>query len=165
MTQQFPGSRRTAKVLFVIFIIVAVGSFLWGFFVVERVRERAKETDGALRSIAFACLCYAQQGDHHWPDSEEALSGAASPWDCAILATVSTAAAIPAWPPTREAALAGMVAPRTAAEALKIAGLEFSKNPADPPRVHARGNPSGLDTLTIVNDWLAKYQSSQVSKP
>ncbi|MSR70317.1 MAG: hypothetical protein EXS17_08245 [Phycisphaerales bacterium] len=158
MTQQFPGSKRTAKILFAAFIATALTAFIWGYFVVQTVRARAKQTDGALRSIAWACLCYAQQGDHTWPDSEESLSAVAGDqWTCQSIAVAGAE-----WPATREAALAGMVLPATAVDAFKIAGLEFSKNPSDPPHVHARGNPSGLGTLDIVNGWLTNYQSIQI---
>ncbi|MSR45377.1 MAG: hypothetical protein EXS15_08540 [Phycisphaerales bacterium] len=159
-TPQFPGSRRAAKILFAAFILTAAIAFIWGFIVVEKVRERAKETDGALRSIAWSCLCYAQQGDREWPDSEESLIASESSWDCDHLAGTGTD-----WPATRALALDAMVSPANAADALKIAAIEFPKSAGEFPRVTARGNPSGLDTLRIVNDWLAKYQAIRVNKP
>ncbi len=160
MTQQIPGSKRAAKILFAAFVVTALTAFIWGFFVAQSVRARAKQVDGALRSLAWACLCYAQQGDHRWPDSEATLVGAATdPWTCEGITTLGSA-----WPATREEALAGMALPATASEALKIAGLEFSKNPIDPPHVHARGNPSGLGTLEVVNNWLTAYHSIKVNE-
>lgn len=156
MTQQVPGSKRAAKILFAAFIVVALAAFIWGFFVAQNVRSRAKQVDGALRSLAWACLCYSQQGSRVWPDSEATLSAASTdPWTCDSISVNSSA-----WPATRQEALAGMALPATVADALKIAGLEFSKNPLDPPHVHARGNPSGLGTLEVVNSWLTTYQST-----
>ncbi len=158
MTQQFPGSKRAAKFLFTAFLLTAVAAFIWGFFVANKVRARAKQTDCALRSIAWACLCYVQQGDRSWPDSEASLLGPGASqdgsWTCESIAVQSEP-----WPSTREAAMAGLAPPATLTEALKMGGLEFSKNSSDAPHVNARGNPSGLDTLTTVNAWLTSYQS------
>lgn len=128
--------------------------------VANKVRARAKETDGALRSVAWACLCYVQQGDRTWPDSEASiLAVAGGAWPCERIEVQS-----PGWPDTREVAMAGMLIPPSAAEALKIAGLEFSKNPIDAPHVIARGNPSGIDTLEVVNGWLTAYGNLSIQK-
>ncbi len=157
---QIPGSRRAAKILFAAFIATALTAFIWGFFVANKVRARAKQTDGALRSIAWACLCYAQQGDGVWPRSEEAvIAASASRWPCERVVSAGTGC-----PQTSDEAMAGTVLPATAAEAFKIVGLEFSKNPTDAPHVNARGNPSGLGTLDLVNGWLTQYRPAPQTK-
>ncbi len=153
-----PGSRTAAKVLFATFLVVAVGTFVWGFSVANKVRARAKETDGALRSLAWACLCYAQDRSGAWPDSQESLVAAGDAWNQANLPIVG------AWPATRVEALAGMTAPSSADDALKIGAVEFSPNRQESPRITARGNPSGLDTLAVVNDWLTAYGHHSTAK-
>lgn len=153
------GSRRTAKILFFSFIAVAIGTFVFGFFVVDKVRQRAKQTDGALRWTAWACLSYAQAAGA-WPSSQDALLAAREAWTNDRLPVTDAP-----WPATREIAMAGMVAPPTAADAMEIAGLEFSGDPRDSPRINARGNPSGLDTLEVVNGWLTAYAKAQVGSP
>ncbi len=165
-------SRKAAKFLFGFFIVLAVGTFTWGFFVVEKVRARAKETDGALRAVAWACLCYAQQNgqqsgqqsgqkqaSHLWPDSEATLITATSAGNCEKIDSPNSA-----WPATREAAMAGSTAPATLPLALGMAGVEFSKDPQACPHLTAKGNPSGLDTLEVVNGWLIEYAKSHFLK-
>lgn len=73
MTRAPQGSRRAAQVLLAVFVTAAVGTFVWGLFVVNGVRAKAKRVDEALRSLAQACLSY---HDVHgcWPDSEASLS-------------------------------------------------------------------------------------------
>lgn len=160
MTTAPTGSRKAAQILFASFIVVAVGAFIWGFIVVDKVRVRARETDGALRSVAWACLCYAQQENHQWPDCEATLIAANDAWACERVAVTSAQ-----WPATRDAAMAGSTAPATVVAALEMAGLEFSKNPQESPHITALGNPSGLDTLEVVNGWLTEYAKAQVSQP
>lgn len=164
-------SRKAAKFLFFFFILLAVGTFAWGFFVAEKVRARARQVDGALRSVAWACLCYSQPtsqptsqqtslaSDHLWPDSDASLIASTGAWSRETIESPGAQ-----WPATREAALAGTVAPANAAEALAIVGVEFSKDPHDCPHITALGNPSGLDTLEVVNAWLTEYAKAQFSR-
>ena len=153
-------SRKAAKYLFGFFIVLAVGTFTWGFFVAEKVRARAKETDGALRSVAWACLCYAQQKESHlWPDSEATLIAATSAWNCEKIDSPNSP-----WPATREAAMAGTTAPASLTLALGMAGVQFSSDPQACPHLTAMGNPSGLDTLEVVNGWLTEYAKAQFLK-
>lgn len=159
MSVEVIGSRRTAKILFFSFIGIAIATFIGGFFVVDKVRQRAKQADGALRLTAWACLSYAQAAGT-WPSSQDALLAAREAWTSERLPVTDAQ-----WPATKEIAMAGMVAPPTSADAMEIAGLEFSGDPRDAPRINARGNPSGLDTLEVVNGWLTAYVKTQVGAP
>ena len=154
-------SRKAAKFLFGFFIVLAVGTFTWGFVVVEKVRVRAKETDGALRSVAWACLCYAQQNAQQkesllWPDSEATLIAAANAWNCQQIDSPTLA-----WPQSVESAMDGTKAPANLTIALTMAGVKFSNDPQACPHLTAMGNPSGLDTLEVVNGWLTEYAKAQ----
>lgn len=151
------ASRRAAKVLFGVFIVVAVGTFVWGFFVADRVRQRARETDSALRMVAWRCLCAAKAqggGAVMWPRNLDELAPALEGEACAGVQPVDQR-----WPADPAAAMAGLQPPASASSALEIVAVEFAPDGSAPPRLSARGNPSGVDTLEVVNGWLAAYST------
>jgi hypothetical protein len=138
-----------ARVLLVSFVAVAIGTIVWGFWVVSGVREKARDTDAALRALAWAALCY-RSASGAWPDTDESMRTTGEGWLCA-----ERSARVEGTPATREAALAGLTPPASFDAALVLARLTLP--PASPgnPRVDARGNPSGIGTLAEVNGWLA----------
>lgn len=147
-----------AKVLFGVYLVIAVATFVWGFWVVGGVRERARTTDGALRLVAWQCLCYAQSGQAGegklWPESVDALVAFAARNDCQTSALQSDP-----WPASKVDALAGMTAPDSLERALELVQVEFAPDGLQAPHISARGNPSGVDTLEVVNGWLIAYAS------
>ncbi len=102
--------------LLVVFVATAVGTFAWGFWVVEGVRAKARTVDVALKAVAEACLAY-RTAHGAWPDSDAALG--------------------------------------VNSEYFKLVEVAYPAADRPVPVIGARGNPSGVDTLTVVNGWLA----------
>lgn len=140
------ASRRASQVLLGSFVALALGTFLWGLFVVNGVRARAVHVDAALRSTAWACLAFTQL-EQSWPASEDQLRGASGAW------IESRVPSDGPWPGTRLEALAGSQPLDSPPEALALVAVECPGD-GSPPRITARGNPSGIGTLEEVNGWL-----------
>ncbi|MSR28418.1 MAG: hypothetical protein EXS03_02435 [Phycisphaerales bacterium] len=158
MSQAPRGSRRAARILLAVFVVTAAGTFAWGLIVVNGVRAKALETDAALRSVAWACLCYAQQ-ERKWPASEAAFAASDGEWLCDSMSGTSSA-----WPSTRAEAMAGLQEPQTLAAALVLVGVEYPARAGQVPHIHARGNPSGVDTLTVINGWITAIDGARTGE-
>ena len=75
--QQIARNRRIIVLVAVVFVASSVGILLWAMNVVGSQRDRARGTDAALRSVAWAVLSYAAANDGAFPTSDLALAGAA----------------------------------------------------------------------------------------
>ncbi len=149
MTEPVRGSSRAGRLLLVAFLVAAMGTFLWGFWVVGGVRQKARDTDAALRARAWRTLCY-HSAAGEWPKSDDSLRTLGEGWLCAAVAAAHEGS-----PATLEGAMAGLVPPDSLDSALRLARIGYAPQGTGVPRIDARGNPSGIGTLGEVNGWLA----------
>ena len=147
--QQIARNRRIIVLVAVVFVASSVGILLWAMNVVGSQRDRARGTDAALRSVAWAVLSYAAANDGAFPTSDLALAGAGA----------DAGAAPPAgkpWPSSRESAMAGLP-PVPVDEALRTVGVTWGVSPDVVPNLNSKGNPVSFGTVDAVNGWLAEY--------
>lgn len=145
--QQIARNRRIIVLVAVVFVASSVGILLWAMNVVGSQRDRARWTDAALRSVAWAVLSYAAANDGAFPTSDLALAGA------------DAGAAPPAgkpWPSSRESAMAGLP-PVPVEVALGTVGVTWGASPDVVPNLNTKGNPVSFGTVDAVNGWLAEY--------
>jgi hypothetical protein len=145
-------NRRIIVAIAVVFVLVSVSVFVWGLTVTRTSREAARETDAALRSVAWAVLCYAGQNGGQFPTSDAQLRAAA--------ASPGPAAGKP-WPSTLDAAMGGLEA-IPAADALGKVGVTWGSSPEVAPDLNTGGRPSSFGTVDAVNGWLAEYARDRV---
>ena len=141
------AGQRIFVVGFILFFIASVIAVtLWGFQVTSSVRRQAQETDVAIRSLGWLILAStAEKGE--FPIQAEALEGVASP---EALPEVFAGTSIPA---TRQEAMAGE-APVPLQEAFEVLTVVWPPDGSLPPVIRTDGLPSGLGTLSTVNEWL-----------
>ena len=147
--QQIARNRRIIVLVAVVFVASSVGILLWAMNVVGSQRDRARGTDAALRSVAWAVLSYAAANDGAFPTSDLALAGTGA----------DAGAAPPAgkpWPSSRESAMAGLP-PVPVDEALRTVGVTWGVSPDVVPNLNSKGNPVSYGTVDAVNGWLAEY--------
>ena len=145
--EQAARNRRIIVLVAGVFVASSVGVLLWAMNVVGSQRDRARGTDAALRSLAWAVLSYAAANDGAFPTSDLALAGA------------DAGAAPPAgkpWPSSRESAMAGLP-PVPVDEALGTVGVTWGASPDVVPNLNTKGNPVSYGTVDAVNGWLAEY--------
>jgi hypothetical protein len=156
MTQeQITRNRRIIVLVAAVFVASSVGVLLWAMNVVGSQRDRARGTDAALRSVAWAVLSYAAANDGAFPTSDLALAGAGA----------DAGAAPPAgkpWPSSRESAMAGLP-PVPVDEALGTVGVTWGASPDVVPNLNTKGNPVSYGTVDAVNGWLAEYARDRMS--
>jgi hypothetical protein len=140
-------NRRIIRTVAVVFVAVSLFVLFWGLWVVQGTRERAAESDAALRSMAWAILCYADRHEGAFPTGATALE------------QVDTSGTLPdgvGWPRTQAAALEGKPGLSTqAAEAL--VDVVWPPRGDLPPVLVPRNGVSGFGTLELVNSWLREY--------
>ncbi len=144
-------SRRIVVGFLAFFVIAAIGTTIFGFQVVARVKATARESDAALRSVAWSLLVAADSGG--FPASEASLGA-----DPEAVRLDGVLARDPSgWPVTRAEATADEVE-MPLAQALKIVEVSWPPEPDLPPVLSVGGRPSGLvedgPTIDHVNRWL-----------
>lgn len=175
MTEPTPAAaRRNRRVLLVflaIFVASGVGTTIYGFRVVSRIKDSAVRSDAALRARAWSILAAADQLGRFPISQEEAdaalgrsvlndrLAGGPSPAD---EAQESIGLAGGAFPEERSAALpppfAGL---EPSLEDLnEIVVVSWPPEGALPPVLSVGGRPSGLvdggTTIELANAWLRR---------
>jgi hypothetical protein len=144
-------SRRIVIGFLVVFVIAAIGTTIFGFQVVARVKASARESDAALRTVAWSLLVAADRGG--FPNSREALEA-----DSDVARLDGVLGREPAdWPVSRAEAIADTADPGLS-RALEIVEVSWPPEPDLPPVLSVGGRPSGLvedgPTIDHVNRWL-----------
>jgi hypothetical protein len=148
--EQAARNRRIIVAIAAVFVLMSVSVFVWGMTIVRASRERAREADAALRSVAWAVLCYAHANGGAFPVADAALLAAPE---------AAPGAGPPSgkpWPSTRDAALGGLP-PVPVADALRTVGVTWGATPDVVPNINAKGSPTSFGTVEAVNGWLAEY--------
>jgi hypothetical protein len=147
-------SRRIVLGFLAFFVIAAIGTTYFGFQVVARVKAAARESDTALRTVAWHLLVTADQTG--FPASPEGLDV-----DPDVERLDGMLAREPdGWPDTRAAAMTGPGEPLPMGldRALTIVEVSWPPQPDLPPVLSVGGRPSGLvedgPTIDHVNRWL-----------
>ncbi len=147
-------SRRIVIGFLAFFVIAAIGTTYFGFQVVARVKAAARESDTALRTVAWHLLVTADEAG--FPASAAGLDV-----DPDADRLIGVLAREPdGWPDTRAEALAGPGAPQPMGleKALTIVEVSWPPQPDLPPVLSVGGRPSGLvedgPTIDHVNRWL-----------
>ncbi len=148
-------NRRVIVAIAVVFVIVSVAVFAWGLTVTQASRDKARRTDAALRTVAWALLCHAQANGGTFPIAD---GGLVEP------AAGATLAAGKPWPSTRESALGGLE-PVDLSDAREVVGITWGTTPDVVPNLNTKGNPSGKGTEAAVNGWLAEYARDRARAP
>lgn len=134
---------------FIIFFVgCAIGVTIWGFSVTDSVKDQARKTDEALRTIGWVVL--AATAEHgQFPTDEAGLSGVL-PTDTLpeIFAVADTDL-----PATRTLALLGRPLMPTD-DALAVLTISWPPDGSLPPVLATDGRPSGLGTIKVVNTWM-----------
>jgi hypothetical protein len=144
--EQAARNRRIIVAIAVVFVLMSVSVFVWGMTIVRASREKARAADAALRTVAWAVLCYAHANNGAFPTADAALTEAPE----------SGPPSGKPWPSTRDAALGGLQ-PVALPEALRTVGITWGATPDVVPNVNAKGNPTSFGTVEAVNGWLAEY--------
>ena len=148
-------NRRVIVAVAVAFVLVSVGVSVWGYTVTRATRDRAVRTDAALRSVAWAVLCYASASGGAFPTSDGDLA--------AVPEGAAPAAGRP-WPSSLESAMGGLP-PMPLAEALGLVGVTWGAAAEVAPSLNTKGNPSSFGAVDAVNGWFAEYARDRARRP
>ena len=79
MSEVEAGASRKNRTIFLVilalFVLAWIGTTIFGFFIVDNVREAADRTDTDMRALAWASIIYACNNDGRFPsDDDELLS-------------------------------------------------------------------------------------------
>ncbi|MFM8640405.1 MAG: hypothetical protein ACKOEL_07210 [Planctomycetota bacterium] len=145
--EQAARNRRIIVLVTAVFVASCIGVTVWARMVVKGAQAEARLTDSALRSAAWAILCYADANDGSFPTSDAALR-AGGPGR-------APAGGKP-WPSSVDAALGGLPA-MDAGEALARIGVTWGPTADVVPNINSKGRPATVGTVDAVNGWLAEY--------
>lgn len=145
--EQAARNRRIIVLVAVVFVATCIGVTVWARVVVKGAQAEARVTDSALRSAAWAILCYANANDGAFPTSDAMLraGGAGTAPDSGK-----------PWPSTVDAAMGGLPAMEPA-DALARVGITWGATPEVAPNLNSKGKPTTFGTVEAVNGWLAEY--------
>ena len=168
--QEALRNRRFLLVFLTIFVVVGIGTTIYGFQVVERVKMQAARSDQALRLRAWSILAAADANGRFPTNQAEAdahleqanldgkLAEASSSKNLVDFSLVGEA-----WPPTRVEAIGGLESetdPLDAATVGEIVVISWDPEGRLSPALSVSGRPSGLveggTTLELVNRWLQR---------
>ena len=152
------GSNRSRVVLTIylaVFLVAAAGMTIFGFKVVADVKARARESDAALRLVAWQILAYADREGVFPTEASPTLHEAGSIERLQGVLAVDGEAA---WPGDRTAAAGPVGLSSEVSEASEIVQVSWPPSTELPPVLGVGGRPSGLvpggTTLDLVNGWL-----------
>ncbi|MEI6475639.1 MAG: hypothetical protein WCO75_09620 [Planctomycetota bacterium] len=150
--EQAARNRRVILWVAVVFVLVCISVSVWGFTVTRASRERAKQTDSALRSVAWSILCYASSNNGAFPVSDAAIA-------------VSTAGIAPPagkpWPSSLDSAMGGLP-PIAIVTAREMIGITWGATSDVVPNLNTKGLPSTFGTVETVNGWMAEYARENI---
>ncbi|MBC22773.1 MAG: hypothetical protein CMJ32_02495 [Phycisphaerae bacterium] len=152
------GQDRSGRIFVICFIIVLVASLvgtgIFGAFVVSDVREQARSTDSALRSVAWTMLVHATEDEGRFPTSQEQLLQTRPSEQ--ITLPESAGSDIPS---SMEQALQGLPW-MPLDEATESINITYATDPTLAPVLGTDGRPSGLGTIELVNSWLLQLREA-----
>lgn len=150
--EQAARNRRIIVLVAAVFVATCIGVTVWARMVVKGAQAEARVTDSALRSAAWAILCYAQANDGAFPTSDAALvagvPGTAPPGG-------------KNWPSTVDNALGGLPA-MDASEAVKRIGITWGGTADVVPNINSKGRPTTFGTVEAVNAWLTEFNRDRM---
>lgn len=150
--EQAARNRRVIVWVAVIFVLVCISVSVWGFTVTRASRERARQTDAALRSVAWSILCYASSNNGAFPVSDAGIE-------------VTTAGLAPAagkpWPSSLDSAMGGLP-PMALGTARNMIGISWGATADVVPNLNTKGLPSTFGTVETVNGWMAEYAKEKI---
>jgi len=168
--QEASRNRRFLLVFITVFVVVSIGTTIYGFQVVERVKMQAARSDQALRLRAWSILATVDASGRFPTNESEAdahldrakLDGtlaeafsSQNPGDFSLVGE--------AWPPTRVEAIGGLDAETATLDAEtvgQIVVISWDPEGRLAPVLSVSGRPSGLveggTTLELVNRWLQR---------
>lgn len=160
MSEVEAGASRKNRTIFLVilalFVLAWIGTTIFGFFIVDNVREAADRTDTDMRALAWASIVYACNNDGRFPsDDDELLSVDPLPESIACLPSTEGA-----WPTNREAALGGASSPDMALSLSRIV-VHYSSDGTLPPAVDNNGLPTRLGTQDEIREWLAAFDEEK----
>ncbi len=153
MTQD--RSRLIFQVVVSVLFLGVVFTAIFGWFVMQNVRETAQRTDLDMRCVAWAALSFACVNDGRFPTSADELfqmEVLPESISCTPDGTDSN------WPTTRAEAMRGLEPP-SLADAFRRMDVAFSSDGTLPPRIDPRGLPTLVDppTKPTIREWLFSF--------
>lgn len=149
---QAAHNRKIILVIAIVFVLVSISVSVWGYLITRASRDRANETDSALRSVAWAVLCYASEYSGAFPTTDAQLDGGK-------LTTLPPAGK--PWPSSQDSALGGLSV-RSVVDARKSIGITWGATAEVAPSLNTKGNPSSIGTVEAVNGWFTEFAREQV---
>lgn len=167
-------ARRNRKILLLfiaLFVLSGIGITIFGFTVVERVKEKAALSDASLRARAWSILAMADATGRFPISGQEADGYFDVPGLTGRLAGGSVSPSTPSsgfdlsddgFPDLRESALTPILSPLEpdSTQLDEIVVVSWSPEGVLPPVLSVGGRPSGLvpggTTLDLVNIWLRR---------
>lgn len=155
MTQD--NSRRIFRIIVGVLLSGVILTGIFGWFVMQNVRETANRTDLDMRCLAWASIAYACTHDGRFPVSADELFEM-SPLPERISCVPS---GDQVWPVTLVVAMRGESAP-TIEESFGRLDMAFSSDGSLPPRIGVRGLPTLIDppTKDTVREWLSSFPAA-----
>ena len=150
------STRSTFLIVIALFVLAWIGTAIFGYRVYLNVLDTARETDTAMRSLAWAALVYTCREDGRFPTDAQQLF-AMQPLPDSIDCVPSEAGE---WPTTRQELLGDLVFPDDLAYASRKMKIYFSSDGIRPPVIDANGLPTELGTSEEIPLWFESMQSS-----
>ena len=168
--QEAQRNRRFLLVFLAFFVVASVGTTIYGFQVVERVKLQAARSDQALRLRAWSILAAVDATGQFPGDVADADAHLDQPALTGRLAKPSPAGNLDdftlageGWPSTREEALRDLEVPVASLDLEtigKVVVVSWDPEGRLAPVLSVSGRPSGLveggTTLELVNRWLRR---------
>ncbi|HAW94849.1 MAG: hypothetical protein CMJ33_06735 [Phycisphaerae bacterium] len=150
------STRSTFLIVIALFVLAWIGTAIFGYRVYLNVLDTARETDTAMRSLAWAALVYTCREDGRFPTDAQQLF-AMQPLPDSIDCVPSEAGD---WPTTRQELLGDLVFPDDLKHASRKMKLYFSSDGIRPPVIDANGLPTELGTTEEIPLWFESMKSS-----
>ena len=154
------SSRRVFLAIVLLLLASVIATAIFGWVVMQNVRETATRTDRDMRTVAWASIAWACEHDGRFPRNEqELLSMAPLPTSisCAPVGEES-------WPTTLSGALEG-AEPPSLEEAYDRIEVYYSSDGMLPPVVEPGGLPMLLDTKETVVGWMSAFEIAAEGAP
>ncbi|MBM4113555.1 MAG: hypothetical protein FJ253_09345 [Phycisphaerae bacterium] len=148
------------------FVLLSIGTFLWGWMVAGGVKREAALTDNAMRTVAWELLRWSAGHDGAFPRSEtEFLDGMRDAMEPPAPPPVSKPGGPTAWPPDAKTALLGRP-PALLPEALARVRVDWPPRSDVAPDILADGKPTLTKaTSEDVREWLRAWLDAQRLRP
>jgi len=140
-----------------IFVLMAIGVIVGGYYITGGVRRTAAETDNAVRTVAWELLRWSTGHDGTFPTSETAfIDGLRHAADPPAPPAAATPGDADAWPADARTALQGRK-PANIPDALARLKIEWPSKPELAPEIGTDGKPTLPGTMSAVRGWLGAW--------